>query len=469
MANKDAELMAHLLRRAGFGANGDELDHYVAKGYEATVEELVHPEQTAPMDEDIIRRYHVDQNSLMLWESTQANWMYRMINSQRQLEEKMALFWHGLFATAYGKLNHAKGVVNQTNTFRRCGLGSFHTLLMELSRDPAMIFWLDNKDNHKDAPNENFGRELLELFSMGIGNYTEDDVKACARAFTGWTIRNAEYMSIRASRDSVWPHGRLDWQFAYLPEDHDDTSKTFLGHTGPFNGEDVIDIICQHPATGWFIASKLYNFFVSDTPDEAAIQALAEEFRRSNGDIRSVMRSLFLSDFFRAESARYARVKSPAELVAGTARLAGSRSHLHPEWSIINLSQDTNFMGQEILNPPSVEGWHTGREWIDTGTLVERVNSAAMEIGDVNQPGVRAIISRIKARGQSLAPRDFVTACLEEAGSLTVSDSTFEQLTGHAESQGDLRFDQPDLVSRSEQRVGDMLQLILATREYQMA
>ena len=469
MANNERALMAHLMRRAGFGATGDELDRHVAKGYESTVEELLHPEQTSPMDVDIIRRYHVDQNSLYLWESTQANWLYRMINSPRPLEEKMTLFWHGLFATAYGKLNHAKGVVNQTNTFRRSGLGSFHTLLLELSRDPAMIFWLDNKDNHKDAPNENYGRELLELFSMGIGNYTEDDVKSCARAFTGWTIRNEEYMSIRASRDSVWPHGRLDWQFVYLPEDHDDTSKTFLGHTGRFNGEDVIDIICQHPATGWFIASKLYNFFVSDTPDEAAIQVLAEEFRRSKGDIRSVMGTLFLSDFFRAEGARYARVKSPAELVAGTARLAGSRSHLLPEWTIISLSQDTNFMGQEILNPPSVEGWHTGREWIDTGTLVERVNTAAVEIGDVNQPGVRAIINRIRARGQSQTPRDFVTACLEEAGSLSVSDSTFEQLAGHAESQGDVRFDQPDLVSRSEQRVADMLQLILATREYQMA
>jgi uncharacterized protein (DUF1800 family) len=196
---------------------------------------------------------------------------------------------------------------------------------------------------------------------------------------------------------------------------------------------------------------------------------LAEEFRRSNGDIRSVMRVLFLSDFFRADGVRYARVKSPAELVAGTARLAGSRNHLHPEWSIITLSQDTNVMGQQILNPPSVEGWHTGREWIDTGTLVERVNTAAVEIGDINQPGVQAIISRIKARGQSLAPRDFVTACLDETGSLTVSDSTFEQLAGHAESQGDLRFDQTDLVSSSEQRITNMLQLILATREYQMA
>ena len=469
MANEDRALMAHLLRRAGFGATGEELDHYVAKGYEATVEELVNPEQTPPLDQDIIRRYHVDQNSLYLWESTQANWLYLMINSPRPLEEKMTLFWHGLFATAYGKLNHAKGVVNQTNTFRRCGLGSFHNLLLEMSRDPAMIFWLDNKDNHKDAPNENYGRELLELFSMGIGNYSEDDVKSCARAFTGWTIRNAEYMSIRASRDSVWPHGRLDWQFDYLPEDHDDSTKTFLGHTGRFNGEDVIDIICQHPAASQFVASKLYNFFVSDTPDEAAIQVLAEEFRRSDGDIRSLMRTLFLSDFFRAEGVRYTRVKSPAELVAGTARLAGSRSHLNPEWDIISLSQDTNFMGQEILNPPSVEGWHTGSEWIDTGTLVERVNTAAKEIGDANQPGVRAIIERVKSRGQSLAPPDFVTACLEEAGSMTVSDSTFGQLLRHAESEGDVSFEGPNQATRSQQRVVEMLQLILSTREYQMA
>ena len=469
MASEDKALMAHLLRRAGFGATGEELDRYLAKGYEATVEELLHPERTPPLDQDIIRRYHVDQNSLYLWESTQANWLYLMINSPRPLEEKMTLFWHGLFATAYGKLNHAKGVVNQTNTFRRCGLGSFHNLLLELSRDPAMIFWLDNKDNHKDAPNENYGRELLELFSMGIGNYTEDDVKACARAFTGWTIRNAEYMSIRASRDSVWPHGRLDWQFVYLPEDHDDSPKTFLGHKGRLNGEDVIDIICQHPAASQFVAGKLYNFFVSDVPDDAAIEVLAEEFRRSGGDIRSVMRALFLSEFFRAEGVRYSRVKSPAELVAGTARLAGSRSHLHPNWDIINLSQDTNFMGQEILNPPSVEGWHTGREWIDTGTLVERVNTAAKEIGDANQPGVRAIINRIKAKSRSLSPQDFVTACLEEAGSITVSDRTFEQLAGRAESEGGVSFENPDQADRSEQRVVEMLQLILATREYQMA
>ena len=339
-------------------------------------------------------------------------------------------------------------------------------MLLELSKDPAMIFWLDNKDNHKDAPNENYGRELLELFSMGIGNYTEDDVKACARAFTRWTIRNAEYMSIRASRDSVWPYGHLDWQFECLPADHDDSPKTFLGHTGRFNGEDIIGIICEHPATGRFIAGKLYNFFVADTPDEAPIQVLAQEFRDSHGDIRSVLRTLFLSEFFRSEQIRFAKVKSPVELTVGTARLAGSRQF---PGGISDLALDASYMGQEILNPPTVEGWHTGREWIDTGALVERVNLAASEIGDVNHPGVKSIIGRIRARNYELTPAAFLNACLEEAGSLMVSDSTLDHLVGHAQAPGNLRFDNPDLTAASGQRVGEMLQLILATREYQMA
>jgi len=465
-ANSTA-LMAHLLRRAGYGATREELEEYVSRGYEATVAELLHPELAPEIDEDVVRRYHLDQNSLMLIESSQAYWLYRIVNTHRPLEEKMALFWHGLFATAYGKLNHAKAVVNQTNTFRRCGLGQFRTLLLELSRDPAMIFWLDNKDNHRGAPNENYGRELLELFSMGIGNYTEDDVKSCARAFTGWTIANADYMSIRASRDSIWPHGRLDWQFLYQAEDHDHEPKTFLGHTGCFNGEDIIDLILEQPATAWFIASKLYNFFVADAPDEAPIQVLADEFRRTQGDLRSVMRTLFLSDFFKSEVARLARVKSPTELVVGTARLAGS--HRFPDWTIVNLAMDVNFMGQEILNPPTVEGWHTGAEWIDTGNLVERINSAALEIGDVNQPGVRAIIDRLSSSGEVFSPGEFVDVCLDSLSLFEVSEGTRSNLLAYAAKRGDLRFDRPDLAPCSKQRVGEMLQLIVATREYQLA
>ena len=467
MANAELALMAHLIRRAGFGATRDELETCVEQGYEATVEQLLHPELAPVLDEDLLRRYHVDQNSLMLIESSQAYWLYRIINTQRPLEEKMALFWHSLFATAYGKLNHAKAVVNQTNTFRRCGLGDFRNLLLELSRDPAMIFWLDNKDNHKDAPNENYGRELLELFSMGIGNYTEDDVKACARAFTGWTIANADYMSIRASRDSIWPHGRLDWQFQYLPEDHDDTDKTFLGHTGPFNGEDVIDIICRQPATAWFVASRLYGFFVSDNPNEASIQYLADRFVETDGDIRQVMRALFLSDFFRGDEARLAKVKSPTEIVAGTARLAGS--HQFPDWSIVNLAMDVSFMGQEILNPPTVEGWHTGREWIDTGNLVERVNASSLEMGNLGQPGVQAALRRVRAAGDALAPEQLVDACLEAVGQFEVAQATRESLVSHAAKDGVLEFGERGSADCAESRIAELLQLIVATREYQLA
>ena len=468
LATEESIRVAHLLRRAGFGATRAEIDRAVANGYEATVEELLHPESQPDLEiEDLIRRYHTDQNSLMLLESSQGYWLYRIINTRRPLEEKMALFWHGLFATAYGKLNHAKAVVNQTHTFRRHGLGKFADILLELSRDPAMIFWLDNKDNHKDAPNENYGRELLELFSMGIGNYTEDDVKAAARSFTGWTIDNAQYMSIRASRDSFWPYGRIDWQFRYRDDDHDDTEKTFLGHTGAFDGQDVIDIIVRQPATAHYIGGKLYNFFVSDRPDEAAIGTLADEFIRTRGDIRSVMRCLFTSDFFTGESARLARVKSPAELVAGTARLAGS--HRTPEWTICNLAMDVNFMGQEILNPPTVEGWHTGMEWIDTGNLVERINAAGAEMRDTKRPGVSAIIDRVQSRGDVLTPQQLAEACLDAVGMFEVSDTTFDSLVALAAPWGEVRFDRPDTVACSKARVAEMLQLIVASREYQLA
>jgi uncharacterized protein (DUF1800 family) len=168
-----------------------------------------------------------------------------MVNTRWPLEEKIALFWHGVFATGYTKLNHPTAILSQIDMFRRYGLGSFHTLLLQLSKDPAMLFWLDNKDNHKDAVNENYGREILELFSMGVGNYTEVDVRQCSRAFTGWTIRNANLHTARVARDSVWPYGRLDWQFVYRADDHDDGTK-LLGHRG-VRRDEIIDIICRQP------------------------------------------------------------------------------------------------------------------------------------------------------------------------------------------------------------------------------
>ena len=477
MADENLALTAHLLRRAGFGGSRQEVERYAAKGYEVAVEELLHPEDAPPAleDEDLIRRYHIDQNSLIYVESCQAYWLYRMINTRRPLEEKIALFWHHVFATGYTKLNQPKAILKQVEMFRRNGLGSFRNLLVEISRDPAMIFWLDNKDNHKDAVNENYGREILELFSMGVGNYTEDDVRQCSRAFTGWTIRNAPLHASRVSRDSVWPYGRLDWQFEYLPDDHDHEEKEFLGERGNFDGEDVIDIICSNPATARFLARHLYNFFVEDeaqvpawqtvppnNPD--AINLIASTLIQNDYHMRPTMRMLFNSDFFKESAFR--RIKSPVEMVVGSARLTGSFDF--PEVEDISLGYQANFMGQSILDPPSVEGWHTGTEWINTAGLVNRINFAVNLFSDQDKKGVRYIIDSIRAQG-NLAPEQFVDACLDMMGAVAPSDQTRAELDEHARMLSDLRFENASDEDESERRIVEMMQLIASTREYQLA
>ena len=477
MNKEDLALMAHLLRRAGFGASRQEVERYAAQGYEATVEELLHPEDAPPAleDEDLIRRYHIDQNSLIYVESCQAYWLYRMINTRRPLEEKLALFWHHIFATGYTKLNQPKAILKQVEMFRRHGLGSFRNLLVHVSRDPAMIFWLDNKDNHKDAVNENYGREILELFSMGVGNYTEDDVRQCSRAFTGWTIRNAPLHASRVSRDSVWPYGRLDWQFEYLPDDHDYGEKAFLGEQGNFDGEDVIDIICANPATARFLARHLYNFFVQDEAqvpawqtvpprDPDAVKRLSAELMQNDYDMRSTLRMLFNSDFFLNSAFR--RVKSPVEMVVGSARLSGSFDF--PEVEDISLGYQSNFMGQRILDPPSVEGWHTGTEWINTAGLVNRINFAVDLFSNQDKQGVRYIIDSIRTLG-TLSPEQFVDACLNMLGGIVPSERTRRELDEHASMIGNLSFDTESDESESARRIVEMMQLIASTREYQLA
>ena len=228
MADQNIELMAHLMRRAGFGATREQLAAAVAQGYEATVEQLLDQSEERRMGDDLIRRFHPELSGMMGSLGSGENWLYRMATTTTPLREKAALFWHGIFATGYPKVIHGKALSDQIRMFRYCGLGSFRDLLAQLSQDPAMIIWLDNQDNHKGAINENYGRELLELFSMGVGNYTEKDVQECARAFTGWTLGNREYMELRSMRDSDWPYGRISWHFEFRPDDHDDGEKEFL-------------------------------------------------------------------------------------------------------------------------------------------------------------------------------------------------------------------------------------------------
>ncbi|HIN05346.1 MAG TPA: DUF1800 family protein, partial [Dehalococcoidia bacterium] len=289
MADHDIALMSHLLRRAGFGAPREELEARAAKGYEATVEELLNPKTQEIADRDEMMRYHPwTWRPGTLPGMGAAEWLHDMVNTENPLEEKMALFWHQVFATGVSKVDHYDDVMDMIVKFRQKGMGDFRVLLLEMAQDPAMIYWLDNCDNHASAVNENWGRELLELFSLGVGNYTEVDVRECSRAFTGWTIQ---------PKLPRGPIGRHDWFFQFKEEDHDDGEKTFLGETGNLNGDDIIRIISEQPATAMFIARHLYNFFVADeaqvpawavTPpiDQEAIDLLTDTLIESNYDIR---------------------------------------------------------------------------------------------------------------------------------------------------------------------------------------
>jgi len=464
-------LMAHLLRRAGFGATRDELDGYLSKDYGAVVEELLRPQEPHNLPDDLVRRYHPEQSELRLLPSSSAYWMYRMVTTECPMEEKITLFWHGLFATGYAKGNQARALLNQIEMFRRDGLGSFRELLLQLSKDPSMLHWLDNNENHNGAVNENYGRELLELFAMGIGNYTEQDVKEASRAFTGWTLGNAEYMAMRASKDSIWPYSRISWHFEYRDYDHDDGEKTFLGETGKFNGEDIIDIIVKQEATAHFICTRLFQFFAADEVDEAGESTVKDMMRTyfdSGYEIKSVLRTLFNSDYFKSEDTRFARVKGPVELMVGAMRLAGS--YQKPTSGFEDVTNQSYYMGQGLLRPPTVEGWHEGMEWIDSGALVERVNFVAKELGNVSKPGVRAIIDRLaRENNGELTPEQLVDRCLDLAGPIEVSDSSRSTLVEYAKRQGDLDLRGHQAGDEAEQRVGNMLRLVASTREFQLA
>ena len=463
MSNNELSMLAHLMRRAGFGASREELESRLALGYEATVEGLLHPEEGEAVDIYEYLRYHHSQ-----WKPGtmgglgNSSWVWRMINTKTPLQEKMCLFWHQIFATGVSKVDHYDEVIDMVDMFRERGLGKYRDLLLAVARNPAMIFWLDNNENHVDAVNENWGRELLELFTMGVGNYTETDVSEASRAFTGWTI---------TPKLPRFHMGRWDWYFEYRPDDHDDGEKSFLGATGNFNGEDIIEIILEQPATARFIARHLYSFFVADevqvpawevTPptDPEAVEILAGALIEHDYDMRSVLRVLFNSNFFKA--AQFTKIKNPTEVVVGMLRLVGDAALPTP--NSFDWSNQIMYMGQELLNPPSVEGWHYGAEWVTSGSLIARTNFVVKMLGETDRPGVRSIIDRVRSAPPT--PQALVDTCLDLLGPVEVSVDSKHELLGHASTEGDLSWAGVDESADSERRVTEMLQLIGSTREY---
>lgn len=273
-------------------------------------------------------------------------WLSEMINSEAQLREKMSLFWHGHFACRVVNIFFQQQLLN---VIRENALGNFGDLLREVSKSPAMLSFLNNQQNNKKHPNENFAREVMELFTMGRGNYTEDDVKEGARAYTGWGFN-------------------LKGEFVDRPFLHDTGKKTFLGKTGNFDGDDAIDIILEQRATAKFITQKIYKYFVNENVDTEKVNILAEKFYQSNYDLKKLMTDIFTSDWFYSEKNIGTRIKSPVELMVGVRRLIPMELE-KPEAQL--LFQRT--LGQVLFYPPNVAGWPGGKNWIDSSALMLRM------------------------------------------------------------------------------------------------
>ena len=291
-----------------------------------------------------LRSNAVETQRLATW------WGERMLVSQRPLEEKMTLFWHGHFATGNNKVRDARMVYQQNEMLRTHATGNFKDLLLGILRDPAMLVYLDNGENVKGHPNENFGRELLELFTLGVGNYTEQDIREGSRAFTGWTNDVLE--------------------FKFDPALHDFDSKTFLGQTGSFDGGDIIEIILQQPAAAEFVVSKLYRFFVREEISAGVRRELAGTFRDADYELKPILKRIFMSRDFYSSKSYATQIKSPVHLVVSTYKKLG----LVELPTIPDFNRLTANLGQTLFNPPNVAGWAGGRTWVTPATLLQRGN-----------------------------------------------------------------------------------------------
>jgi uncharacterized protein (DUF1800 family) len=348
----DLKKVGHLYRRTAFGASWSELEAALKAGPEAAVTRLL---EGGPGADEFDRSTAERVPSIARANGgaqARAWWLYRMLYTPHPLREKLTLFWHNHFATSDTKVNNAGFMLGQYRLMYRHALGSFRTLLQEMSKDPAMMVWLDTRDSKKGNPNENYARELMELFSLGIGHYTEKDVREAARAFTGWEVQGTEP--------------------AFNAGQHDDGDKTVLGRTGKWAGADVVRICLEQPSTPSFVAGKLYRFLVSETvPATPGLLApLAEHFRASDYDFGALVKTVLRSNLFFAQAVYRTRIKSPVDFALGIVR------GLEGRIGSTALATTLEGLGQNLFHPPTVKGWDGGPAWLNGQTLLFRQNLA---------------------------------------------------------------------------------------------
>ena len=383
--------IAHLYRRAGFGIRPDELDAAVADGYEAAVDKLVDlsvadggaatvpaptftpPLLAAQLPADPVARRQAQQaeQKANREEGRRLNqwWIDRMVLSTTPLRERLTLFWHDHFATSVQKVKEPELMYRQNEIFRARGAGNFEALAQAVAKDPAMLVWLDANENRKGRPNENFARELLELFLLGIGNYTEADVQEGARAFTGWQYR------------------RQTGAFALAPAQHDSGAKTLFGQTGTFGGEDVIRMAVAQPASAPYLVSKLWSGFVRPVgAGDPVVRQLAPAFA-ADPDVGTLLRAIFLHPEFVAPASRTGLIKQPIEYVVGTLRALGLRA----AGAGANLPQTLESLGQQPFAPPSVGGWPPNGYWLTTSFALSRLRFASTVAGKAKLDAIASV------------------------------------------------------------------------------
>ena len=400
----DERAAAHLLRRTGFGAESEQIAEAVEQGLEATVESLFN--DNAEQEAEFIQTFDRVSSGLINFTdltSVQSWWAYRMLRSQTPLREKLTLFWHGHFATSNHKVEDVWLMHRQIEMLRAHMFGQFRDLVLAVAKDAAMSVYLDGQSNTKEHPNENFARELMELFTCGIGHYSEADVLEAARAFSGWNRNGTEFL--------------------FNAEAHDSGRKKFLGKTGRFDGTDIIDILMQQPATPRFIATKLLRFFASPQPSDEVIAEAAELFDRTQLNVKWFLRELFLSKYFFSDDCYRKRISSPAEFVIGTVRSLGIRLSA-PE--VVN---QMNAMGQELLGPPNVNGWDGEQKWINSTTWPARIAFAELltQLASDNPVGPHLPSDQL-VDPQLNKPNEVVERLLARLGQAEISEDSRNEL-----------------------------------------
>lgn len=371
----ERDKVAHLLRRFGLGASESELDYYAEGGYRKAVDRLINFESAEDGFGVELEAFSINNPqgvAVVPMPGVKAWWTLRLMSTRRPLQEKLTLFWHDHFATSASKVTLPPFMFGQNETLRSHCLGNFGELLEAASKDPAMLFWLDNQFNVKGKPNENFAREVMELFTLGIGHYNEEDVQEASRAFTGWN----------------YTRGLNGPRFAFRRLQHDTGEKSVLGKKGNLSGEDVLDLLANHPQTARYITTKLWEWFAYPEPEPALVDRLATVFKDSKLSIKTLIEAMMTSPEFLSDKAVRAIYKNPADFVMPLVRQLGlgeqtvsqfrtsGQAGLLARGPVRMTSEAMKGMGMDLLFPPDVNGWEGGQAWITSATMVERIGFA---------------------------------------------------------------------------------------------